>query len=72
MQLNKIVYVISELIPALKEYYKLLLYVLMTKCTNQKTVFFIHFCEATYSMQYRPPNAYQEISNTNHFGHCHF
>ena len=25
-------------------------------------------CEATVSMQYRPPNANQEVSNTNHFG----
>ena len=32
--------------------------------------YFIHVyvCEATNSMQYRPPNAYQEVSNTNHFG----
>ena len=28
----------------------------------------VYFCEATDSMQYRPPNAYQEVSNTNHFG----
>ena len=28
----------------------------------------IYICEATDSMQYRPPNAYQEVSNTNHFG----
>ena len=25
----------------------------------------IYFCEATDSMQYRSPNAYQEVSNTN-------
>ena len=35
-----------------------------------KKVDFIHvyFCKAADSMQYRPPNAYQEVSNTNHFG----
>ena len=35
-----------------------------------KNVDFIHvyFCEAIDSMQYRPPNAYREVSNTNHFG----
>ena len=26
------------------------------------------FCETTDSMQYRPPNANQEVSNTNHLG----
>ena len=36
----------------------------------RKNVDFIHvyFCEATDSMQYRPPNVNQEFSNTNHFG----
>ena len=36
----------------------------------RKHVDFIHvyFCEATDPVQYRPPNAYQEVSNTNHFG----
>ena len=31
---------------------------------------FVHvcFCEAADSIQYRPPNANQEVSNTNHFG----
>ena len=26
-------------------------------------------CEATDSMQYRPPNEYQVVSNTNHYGY---
>ena len=32
--------------------------------------YFIHvyFCKVTNSMQYRPPNVYQEVSNTNYFG----
>ena len=35
-----------------------------------KKLEFIHvyFCEATDSMQYHPPNSYQEVSNANHFG----
>ena len=35
-----------------------------------KNVDFIHvyFCEATDSMQYRPPNANQEVSNTSDGG----
>ena len=24
------------------------------------------------SVQYRPPTAYQDVSNTNHFGHCDY
>ena len=34
------------------------------------TLFYIHiyFCKATDSMQYRPPNANQGVSNTKHFG----
>ena len=28
----------------------------------------LYFCKATDSMQYHPPNAYQEVSNTNQFG----
>ena len=28
----------------------------------------VYVCEATDSMQYRPPNAIQEVSNTHHFG----
>ena len=41
---------------------------------RKKNVDFIHvyFCEAKDSMHYRPPNAYQEDSNTNHFSHCLF
>ena len=27
----------------------------------------VYFCEAMDSMQYRPPNAYREVSNINHF-----
>ena len=35
-----------------------------------KQIDFIHvyFSKATDSMQYRPPNAYQEVPSTNHFG----
>ena len=35
-----------------------------------KNVDIIHvfFREATDSLQYHPPNAYREVSNTNHFG----
>ena len=29
---------------------------------------YVYFCKATDSMQYRIPNEYQEVSNTNHFG----
>ena len=38
--------------------------------TYIKNVEFIHvyFCEATDSVQYRQPNTYQEVLNTNHFG----
>ena len=32
------------------------------------TLFTYYFCEAAVSMQYRSPNANQEVSNTNHFG----
>ena len=28
----------------------------------------VYFCEATDSMQYRPPNVNREFSKTNHFG----
>ena len=40
----------------------------------RKNVDFIHvyFCKAMDSMQYRPPDAYQNVSNTNQFPHCHF
>ena len=35
-----------------------------------KNVDFIHvyFCDATDSMQYRPPKPNEELSSTNHFG----
>ena len=31
------------------------------------TLFHVNFCEAMDSMQLRPPNANQEVSNTTHF-----
>ena len=40
------------------------------KLNYHDVVDFIHvyFCEAMDSMQFRPPNANQEVSKTNHFG----
>ena len=38
----------------------------------RKKVDFFTFTFAADSMQYRPTNAYQEVLNTNHLGHCHF
>ena len=35
---------------------------------SQTNVELIHVCEATDSMQYRPANAYREVSNTYQFG----
>ena len=32
----------------------------------------VYFSEAMDSIQCRPPNAYQDISNTNQFDRCHF
>ena len=43
---------------------------IVRKRCRKIVVDFIHvyFGETPDSMHYRPPNAYQEVSNTNHFG----
>ena len=40
----------------------------LLRCRKKVDVIHIYFCEATDSMQYRPPNANQDVSKTNHFG----
>ena len=40
----------------------------LIRCRKDVDFIHVYLCEATDSMQYRPPNANQAISNTNHFG----
>ena len=59
---NRIINIMNMYIERNNEHVELIRY--------RKNVVFIHvyFCEATDSMQYRPPNVNQEFPNTNHFG----
>ena len=53
---------------------RIILQLELIRYPRSKNVAFIHlyFYEATDSMQYRPPNAYEDVSNTNQFDHRHF
>ena len=40
----------------------------LIRCRKNVDFIYVYFCETRNSMQYRPPNANQEVSNTNYFG----
>ena len=49
-----------------------LITIINTYTINNVDFIHVYFYEATDAIQYRPPNAYQDVSNTNLFDHCHF